>query len=162
MATIDLKNTTMKIKDGKTVPNEVEILIGEGNFNWTEHIERKYELDRGSLDTVADGDEIPMDVNFDFKWVFIKAMTPDTLPTVEEALKKIGKASAWITTSSDACEPYCIDIELTNAPSCGSEQQEIITFPDFRHEELAHDLRNASIACSGRCNATVPTIVRQT
>ena len=161
-ATIDLKKTTMKIKDGTTTPNEVEIKIGEGNFTWTERIEREYELNRGTLDTVRNGDEAPMEVRFDFKWDFIKAKVPDTVPTIEEALKQIGKASTWTTTSADACEPYSVDIELENDPDCTGEQREIITFPDFRHEELSHDLRNASISCTGRCNATLPTIVRQT
>jgi len=161
-ATIDLKKVTMKIKDGATTPEEVEIKIGEGNFTWTERIEREYELDRGTLDSVRNGDETPMEVRFDFKWEFIKAKTADSVPTIEEALKQIGKASTWVTTSSDACEPYSVDIELLNAPACTGEQNETITFPDFRHEELSHDLRNASISCNGRCNATVPTIVRST
>ncbi len=161
-ATIDLKKVTMMIKDGKTVPNEVEIKIGEGNFSWTERTEREYEKDRGNLDSVRNGDETPMEVRFDYKWEFIKAKTADTVPTIEEALKKIGKAAAWITTSSDACEPYACDIELLNAPDCTGEQNETLTFPDFRQEELSHDLRNSSISCTGRCNATAPVIVRST
>jgi hypothetical protein len=161
-ATIDLKNCTMKLKDGKTIPNEVEIKIGEGNFTYTERVERDYELDRGILDTVRNGDETPMEVRFDFKWEFIKSKTGDSVPTIEEALKQIGLASSWVTTSSDACEPYSVDVELENDPGCAPEQREITTFPDFRYEELSHDLRNASISCSGRCNATEPTIVRQT
>lgn len=161
-ATIDLKNCTIKIKDGSSTPNEVEIKIGEGNMSWTERVEREYELDRGSLDTVRNGDETPMEVNFDFKWEFIKAKDTDSLPTIEEALKQTGKASGWATTSSDACEPYSVDLEIENDPDCSPEEKETLTFADFRYEELGHDLQNASISCSGRCNAVKPTSVRST
>ena len=161
-ATIDLKETTMKIKDGSTTPEEVEVKIGEGNWTWTERKERTYELDRGLLDTVRNGDDAPMEVRFDFKWIFLKAQASDSVPTIEEALKQAGKASTWVTASSDACEPYSVDLELENNPDCTTELREIMTFPDFRHDELSHDLRNASVSCTGRCNATEPTIVRET
>ena len=54
---IDMKESVLKIKDGTTTPNELTVLIGEGNLSWTERQERQYELDRGNLDTVRNGDD---------------------------------------------------------------------------------------------------------
>ncbi len=162
MPTFDLKNATLKIKDGKTVPNELTVKIGEGNLTYSETQERIYEKDRGVLDSVRDGDDTPLEVRFDFRWEYIIAQAADTDPTVEEALKKIGKAAAWITTSSDACEPYCIDLEFENDASCTGQLREIFTFSEFRHEKLDHDAKNSTVSCTGKCNITTPTIVRET
>jgi len=49
-AQIDLKNATLKIKDGGT--NEMEVTLGEGNLVYTERQNVEYTLDRGTLDEV--------------------------------------------------------------------------------------------------------------
>lgn len=156
---IDLKQTTFKIKDGATTPEELTIVIGEGNMTWTERVERMYELDRGNLDTVNNGDQQPMEVRFDFRWDYIVG---DATPTPYEALKQTGNASAWVSTDSDACAPYAVDLEVVYDPDCGGNDKETYAFADFRYEELAMDFRNKSISCSGRCNTVAPTITRST
>lgn len=149
---IDLKDTTIKIKDGGS--EEIEIKIGEGNLTYTESRNMEYTLDKGILDEVREGDEVPMDISFDFVWEFITGTTGTAgVPSVEDALKNINKAAAWVSSDADACRPYAVDLELFHKPDCAGEDLEISTFPDFRYEELAHDLREGTIACSGRCNA---------
>jgi hypothetical protein len=159
-ASIDLKNVTIKLKDGAAA--ELEVKIGEGNLTYTEKVNRDYTLDRGLLDDVRDGDEAPMDVRMDFLWEYIKGSPEsDSLPTIEDVLKRQGAASAWVSTDADACRPFCVDIELTNLPTpTGCGDQEVITLPDFRYEQLDHDLRAASVSCTGKCNAKVATVVR--
>lgn len=160
MAAIDLKNATIKIKDGTTpTPNELEITIGEGNLTYNEKINIIYTKNRGALDEVREGDEEPLEVNFDFVWEFLKANTGDD-PSVEDVLKKRGEASGWVSTDADACRPYAVDIEILYTPPCGGAYLEKIVFPDFRPEQLNHDLRNASVSVSGKCNVTEPTITR--
>jgi len=162
-AQIDLKNVTFYIRDGSTPQNEIEIKIGEGNFTYTENVEREYNLDRGLLDEVRNGDEQPMDVVFDFVWDYIEGTTnTGCTPTVEDALKKRGCAADWMTVDDDPCAPYAVDIVLDNIPPCADVpfSQETLTFPDFRHDTLAHDASAGSVACTGRCNATEPTSVR--
>lgn len=162
-AEIDLKKTTLKIKDGTGTPNEVEIKLGDGNFTWTENRDIEYTPDRGILDEVKENDEQPMDISFEFKWDYIEGSpSSGALPTVYEAIKGIGNASSWISTDPDACRPFAVDIEIFYDPTpstCGDE--EIITFPDFRYDDISPDLREAQISATGRCNATAPTIVRQ-
>jgi hypothetical protein len=48
-AQIDLKNVTIKIVDGATPANELEIKIGEGNLTYSEKVNRQYIKDRGPL-----------------------------------------------------------------------------------------------------------------
>jgi len=67
-----------------------------------------------------------------------------------------------VSTDSDACAPYAVDLEVIYDPNCGGNDVETYIFPDFRKEELAFDFRNKSISCSGRCNALRPTITRAT
>jgi len=139
--------------------HQVEIKIGEGNLTYAEKRNMQYVRDRGRLDKVREGDEDPVEVKFDFIWEFIKADT-DKIPTVEDCLKKRGNASNWITTSADLCEPYCVDIWVEYVPPCATDNPETITLQFFRYEELAHDLKAASVAVTGKCNVKEATVVR--
>lgn len=139
---------------------EVEVKIGDGNITYTENKEYEYELDRGVLDTVREGDEQPMDVTIDFVYEFVTQGTGEDI-TVVDALKQIGGAAEFVSSSSDACEPYAVDIEVEHDPgACGGAQKEITIFPDFRYDTLEFDFDEATISATGRCNATGPTITR--
>lgn len=159
MAAIDLKKCVLKIKDAGS--NFVTVTFGEGNLNYNERKNIEYVRDRGVLDDVKEGDEEPMEVNFNGLWEYITGSGSGGTPTIEDALKGVGAAAAWVSTDSDACRPYAVDLELTYTPTpstCGDI--EVITFPDFRYEQLQHDLRNNSISVQGRCNATKAVAAR--
>ncbi len=161
-AQIDLKNTTLIIRDGATpTPNEIELKIGEGNLTWTERKEMNYVPDRGILDVVNQGDEQPVEVSFDLVWEFI---TTDTgggpPPTPIDALKRINGASAWVSVDSDVCQPYAVQIEVKHVPKCAgqavnlSDDIEITIIDLFRYEQVDFDLRAGTFAVSGRANVT--------
>lgn len=158
MAAIDLKNATIKIKDGAS--HELEVTIGEGNISYTEKKSIIYTKNRGVLDEVREGDEEPVEVSMDFVWEFLKANTGDT-PTVEDALKQRGEASGWTSSDADACRPYAVDIEILYTPPCGGTYKEKIVLNDFRYEQLQHDIKNAQVSCSGKCNITEATVTRE-
>ena len=139
---------------------QVEVKIGEGNITYTENREMEYILDRGVLDTVREGDQQPVDVSMDFVWEFITAISGATTPTIEDALKQRGPAASWVSSSSDDCEPYAVDIEIEHVPLCTTEQREITVLNDFRYESLEHDPDEAIVSSSGRCNITEPTVTR--
>jgi hypothetical protein len=156
----DLKNATIKFKDGGS--NSIEVKIGDGNLTYKESRPIQYELDKGRLDTVREGDEVPVDVSLGFNWEWIKSDGSE-LATPVEVLKKEGAASAWVTSSSDACEPYCVDLEVTLAPRCSDGTKgEVILLSDFRYEDLSFDLKAGQISCSGKCNITKATTTRST
>lgn len=162
MAQIDMKNAVVTIADGTTpTPNSVTIKFGEGNLSYTEARTMEYTLDRGVLDEVREGDEVPMDVSFDGVWEYITGGTgTGAVATIEDALKKVGAAASWVSTDTDACRPYAVDLVITYTPTCGGATSETITLPDFRYESIEHDLRNGTIAFSGKCNAKVAVAVR--
>jgi hypothetical protein len=70
---IDLKNAVINFKSGGTGSNvkTLEVKIGEGNITWTEKRNMEYTLDRGQLDTVREGDEVPVDVKIDLVYEFL-------------------------------------------------------------------------------------------
>lgn len=138
-AQIDIKFAVVTI-------GTVEIKIGEGNLTYSEKRTIEYTLDRGLLDEVREGDEVPVDVSFDFTWTEMSG---------GDAKDAITGASGYTSSDSDTCRPYACDIVVTYTPvpsGCGSVST--ITLPDFRWESLDHDLRAGQVSCSGKCNAT--------
>lgn len=163
-AQIDLKNAIIRIKDGGagTAQQSIEVTIGEGNLTYTERKNIEYTLDRGNLDEVREGDQVPVDISIDAVWEYITGGTATgAIPSIEDALKNRAAAAAWISSDPDACRPYAVDLEIEYLPTpsnCGDK--EIITIPDFRYEEIAHDLRAGTFAISGRANVVEATAVR--
>lgn len=148
--------------DGITfLPIEVEVKIGEGNLTYTENKELDYELDRGILDTVREGDQQPMDITMDFVYEFVSTGTGEPITAVD-ALKGIRGAAEFTSSSADPCEPYAIDLEVDHDPGAcvGLVEKELTLFPDFRYETLEFDIDEATISSTGRCNATEPVITR--
>lgn len=133
-------------------PNAMIIKVGEGNMTFNEKRTIVYVRDRGILDTVRFGDDEPVDVKLDFIWEFLQATSGSGTPTVEDALKQRGEAANWVTSSSDPCEPYAVDIEVEYVPPCPGTQRETWLFKDFRYEELSHDLKQAQVSITGKCN----------
>lgn len=156
LATAALDNDVIAIQ-----PHHLQIRIGEGNITWTEKRMITYVKDRGKLDTVRKGDEDPVEVKLDATWVFLKASTGQTV-TIEDVLKKRGEAAAWVTSGSDPCEPYCVDIVIEYTPPCTTEQMEIYTIRDFRYEELGHDLKAGTISITGKANVIEVDVGRVT
>lgn len=142
--------------------NSLEVKIGEGNVTYSEKRPVEFRLDRGLIDTVREADQEPMDVTLDFTWEFLSSGTGDTVPTIEEAFKKTGLASTWVSSSTDPCQPYSVDLEIYNNPVCGSEESEIITIEELYWESMDHDLRDGSVSISGRANRRYATLARRT
>jgi hypothetical protein len=141
------------------LPQQIEIKVGDGEIKYTEASEYKYDKDRGNLDTVREGDEVPMDVSMNFTFEHVKTGTGELITPID-AIKGINGASGWYSSSSDQCEPYAVDVEVEHVPPCGSAEKETILFPDFRSEKRDYDFKNAAIAVSGKCNATEPEVTR--
>jgi len=138
---------------------QVEVKVGEGNLTWTEAKEYEYVLDRGNLDTVREADEQPVEVSLDFVFEHITSGTGEDI-TVTDALRQTGNASEWITASADTCEPYAVDLVVYRCQSCGSTEDDIFTFTDFRWESLEYNVGDATIAASGRCNVSTVNCTR--
>lgn len=159
-AVIDTKNVTMRIRGGG-VGQVIDIKLGAGNLTYDEKRNMEYLLDRGLLDTVREGDEVPVDVSLNAQWETLTSESDGT-PTVEDVLKRRGEAAAWDSVSADPCEPYAVDVELINVLPCSTEDPEKIVLPDFRYESASHDMRGGTIAFTGKCNAKEAIVTRTT
>lgn len=155
MARIELRNATIKVKGGG-IGEEIEVHIGDGDLKYTEASQYRYDLDRGLLDTVRAGDETPMEVSLNFVWDQVKGANADITPI--EALKGIGKGAEWVTSATDTCEPYAVDLEVVDDRPCGTEKARTYLFPDFRSEKRDYAWKDAAISINGKCLATEPTI----
>jgi len=142
------------------LPQQIAVTVGEGNLTYTESKEYTYDLDRGDLNTVREGNEVPLELSLEFVYDHVLTGTSETI-TVVDALKGRNGAAEWVSSSSDLCEPYSVDVEIDHATPCGTVQDEVTVFPEFRYDSLEFDLSAATIACTGRCNATEPTITRE-
>jgi hypothetical protein len=140
----------------------LEVKVGEGNLTYDEKRNMEYKKDRGKLNTVREGDEDPIDVRLDIQWEWLSAAGSDTVPTPEEVLKKEGLASSWLSSATDTCEPYAVDIVILYDPSCSGVDGELITLKDYRWESLNHDLKAGTLSTSGKCNVTRATKERVT
>jgi len=161
---LDLKNCTITLRDGTLVtPNTLEITLGEGNIKWSEKVNRIYTKNKGALDEVRNGDEDPIEVSFEFTWKYVTgSSTTGAVPTPIDALKNIGNASTWLSSDSDGCRPYAVDIIIVHTPvpsTCGDK--ETYTLSDFRYEGMDFDLSAATISCSGKCNVTEAVVLRE-
>lgn len=157
MAVIDMKNCKFYFEDGGS--NRLELKTGDGTVSYSEKKNREYLMEKGAIDSVRNGDQVPMDVSFQLRWTFLKSNTTG-VPSPEDVLKQRGEAAAWETSSADDCEPYCVDLVAVHRPVCTSEVIERVELLYFRYETLDHDFKAGNISCSGKCNAQEATISR--
>jgi len=141
---------------------QIEVNIGDGNLTYTEAKEYNYEFDRGVLDTVREGNDVPVQVQMAFIYEFVRTGTGETI-TPSDAVKGIGGAAGWISSSADKCEPYAVDMVVEHEVTCSgtSVEKEITVFPDFRFDQLQFDLGAASISVTGRTFTTEAQITRE-
>lgn len=141
------------------LPQRVTARVGSGNVEWTESAEPVFDLDRGLLADVRAGDEQPMQVTLSFVFDWLRASSGGAI-TIYEALHQIGGASGWHSASTDPCQPYCVEIFIEDVPPCGSEEAEVIVFPQFYKTSINPTFDGGLVNLSGSCNATRPTITR--
>lgn len=140
-------------------PHQLEVTIGEGNCTYDENRNIQYKLNRGVLNDVREGDQAPMDVKIDADWDFLRSSSGDP-PTIEEALKKVGAASTWVSSATDKCQPYAVNVVIDYIPPCGDIQSERIVLRDYRWEKFAHDPKAGTLSTSGKCNVTQAEVSR--
>jgi len=119
-----------------TGQKSLEIKIGEGNLTFTEHRPVEFTRDRGNLDTVREADQEPMDLSIDATWEWMSSVSGSSTPTIRDVLRKVNEASTWLSTADDPCQPYCVDVELWNAPGCGTIEDELVMFEEFYFESF--------------------------
>lgn len=141
----------------------ISFKVGDGTLSWTEAKDNKYTLDRGTIDTVLQGDEQEMSVSTGYTWEEFTASTGSGTPAPFDALNQEGEASGWTSTSDDpdGCSPYCVDLEVTYDPgNCGSQIKEIYTYEEFYWDDVNPTWKDGKVSFSGKCNRVAPTLTR--
>lgn len=138
----------------------LNIKVGDGNVSWDENTNYDYEMDRGHIDAVVEGDDEPLAVTLDLVYEFVTAVTGSGVPTPEDVLKQRGEAAGWLTTGADPCELFAVDLEVDHAPPCAQEH-EITTFREYRWDSVGHDMGQASLSVRARCKTTAPETFRR-
>lgn len=138
----------------------LQIRVGEGTLTWSEKKPREYKKDRGILYEVRNADEEPMDVTMSFMYELLTASTGDP-PTPSDVLKRRGEAADWLSTASDQCSPYCVNIRLDHSPAgCTTFEVERVVLPFFYYESLDHNPKEGMINVQGKCNAKEAIVSR--
>jgi len=153
-APFDLKDAVITLQGGSGSSGALEIKVGQGNLTFKEARNIEYILDRGSLDNVRAGDEVPLDVSLEFIWEYIEGSGSPV-----DAIKG---STGWVSsdTDGDLCRPYAVNIIITRDLSACEADSETITLNDFRWESLDYNAKEATIAVSGKCNVTEAAVVR--
>ena len=141
------------------LPQRITIKIGDGDLSWTESREILYDLDRDLLDTVRLGEEQPVEVDLAFIFEYVTTQSGQAI-TPTDALKRTGEASEWVSSATDLCEPYAVNIYAIHCVPCGTDEDQDFLFRDFRYESLEYSVQDAAISVSGRCNVSDVTSTR--
>lgn len=139
-------------------PNFVDVHVGEGTCSYDEKRKMEYTRNKRRIYSVRTGDEEPMDVSLDFLWEYLSSVDGEPV-TIEEAVKQEGAGSTWVTSGSDPCEPYSVDILISYIPPCtGEDTREDILLKEYRWESFAHDVKAGTVVTKGMCK--IPQAVK--
>lgn len=159
----NLTHGVLKIKGGSS-GELLTIPISKGDLRFTVKRPAKVIMNRGKVDSLSEGFEVPMEVRFSFEfeeWTGRTLSSPNNTPSVPDALRKKGNASSW--HSVQTCGPYCVDLVFVLANPCASgDQGETLTFPAFHADsaDFAEGEDTDVVEVMGICNALEPTAVR--
>ncbi len=140
---------------------QIEIRIGDGDLSWTEAREIIYDLDRDILDDVRLGPEQPLELNAAFVFEWASTGTGEAISPID-AIKRINDAEEWVSSDSDQCRPYAIDVVVDHVVPCGTNDDQRFSFEDFRWDSLEYSIQDAAITLTGRCNRTDALVERLT
>jgi hypothetical protein len=146
---VDLRDATITVSDGADTPKTATLRIGEGAFSFKQGSEKEYITDAGKLWKVKDGDEMTVEVNFDFVWLHSHG---EAGKTFEDIL--LGN-NGCESVDSDACAPYACDIAVNCTAVCGNvSYYDNYDVSDFRVEPQTFDMKEGKVTLDGKANIT--------
>jgi len=149
-------------------PRRLEFEIDTGDLEWDEGANPEVRKSRGVIVGLKQGDEQEMTVSAAFEFSRMRAETSvaegganDKTPW--EVLHQLGFAADWLPSShGGVCEPYSVDIYVIDSPNCGSEQAEVMIFPQFAFTSISPSVQDGIVTFSGLCVAKYPIITSVT
>jgi len=147
MPRIRLKDTTVTIAASG---GSIAVKVADGGISWTLARNLEYEMNRGAIDSVVEGDDIPVAVEMSFVYEYILA-SGGAVPTPAEAITKTGAAASWVSIGANPCEPYAVNITVLSNSGCSLLAKMTTVFTEFRWDSIDFDLASSSLAVRGRC-----------
>lgn len=150
----NLRDGSLKIKDGAGTPAQITCSLEEGDLSWTQRKPANIILDRGVLDHSRLAPDEPVEVSFTLKF---QSLSKHATTTEYDALTKTGGAAAWVSDESNS-DVYAVILEFTVAdPGGGSE---VITFTRFIPEEISFQEGDPydTLSVTGRAVITAPSV----
>lgn len=147
-------------------PRRLEFEVETGDFEWTEGQNPVIRKPRGVISGLRQGEDQEMSITSSFSFSWLRAESTATEggtddKTPYECLHRLGFAADWLPSShGSACEPYTVDIVIVDRPDCGSEEAEVMVFPQFAFEEISPTVSGGVVNFNGLCVATKPIISR--
>ncbi len=164
VATRNLRNGSITLKDRTGTPLELLVPIEEGDMSWTETDATTVVKNRGVISHRAVVSEVPVELSFTIKYVAIKGRSETGAdPTVYEVLHGTGNAAAWV--SVEDCGAYAVDLHFAITSPClasASDEDELLVFSGF-HAETYNPVEGEeynTIAISGDALLTKPVATR--
>ena len=140
-------------------PQNLDIKIGEGNITYTEHNEYEYLKDRGNLDTVKEGDEVPMDVKLGGVFEHITQGTSEPVGPMD-AIKGIGGASEWVSARPIRVSRTACDVgSCTPRLAARAERKRHLPRLPLGNREINY--KDSTISITGKCKAIEPIVTRR-
>lgn len=158
MNDIDLKDCNFFLIDG-TGEHYVAIRIGEGNFSYSRRRSVEPRKSRGNLHSSREGEEEPIDIQFQFVWDYIRSSGSEP-PTIEEIID--GRATGWVSATPknfDPDGPFTVNLQIVRLVSCANDG-EVYNFAEFNCTELSHSLKDSTVDCRGFSNRVRPYVTR--
>lgn len=174
---------------GYSTPNPPDsiwgcVQFGEGNFTATMNDSADYVTDRGKLDDVRFGDEAPMDISFEGKFVGLRLppypnsgatysleemVTGKIMDNSDYGGKLGGLPEPWLIAESPtadltACVPYCSWLELHINPRLSCPNQDIVgeaqLYRFFRAPTVQIDIDAGQVSVTGNAHILTPVVRR--
>jgi hypothetical protein len=154
----------MTIYDGTSpTPLSLAVPLGVGNVSWTEQYDLRPVMSRGSLHSIKQGPDMPMEVELEAHFQQYTGETSGD-PSIYDALTGTGRASAlsWATTDT-ASDRFATTVKLVITPKSGSgDLTETLTFAKCALKTIAFSEGEDTnkVKFSLVCNSVKPTSVR--
>lgn len=127
LTTHNLRDGRLFLKDGAGTPNTLEVQLLEGELQFTNAKNRIVVMDRGDIDHVREGDQVPVALSFSFKhWKLYDASTP----TPYQFLEKEGPAAGYTSTRAADSDVWCMDLDFYVVDALGGTDEKV-AFTDF-------------------------------
>lgn len=147
------RDGSIQIKDDPSGGNSITLTIEEGDLSVTETRNVNVIMDRGGMQGVRKGDDVPIEWSLSLKFTEAIKQTAASDPSVREAVLGVGAAAAWVSTTNNQSDVFTFDLDWTVTTPKAADSDERVSLEDAWIESVAisEDAEANKIELSGKC-----------